>query len=483
MTTPRSRLFSSNNYYAQRFIYPGCLTKYSNIKNDIIQQINALSRKRSRNYYNDHSKIKNYIVNKNEELNSCYGDNLLRTKLIEDYEITSFLKKCPSQSNCPDNRGSQVKKAVVPKHATEDPCKKGGKSCNNEAPGKKVEPGQRQGQRDAVVSITENLKVQDSVDPDRNHAEADGLKQEVATHAQPEIKPFSEPVVRDSEASKPKDNQNSSPPGHVEPPKDPISDSIHSPSTELEGQLISSSTQRIPEQEPVSIDNSQEMTIGKNPDEKSPHSANTSDEQDNSDNPLGSKDSNDDDTTTETLDIPVLSSTISGDSNSINQVTNDVNSYDVCASGRCPNSADGGDKRAVDAPVSGQTTGLDVTLIEDGDNQVHDSSTTCIGSSCREIRNDELIAHNSDKSDIFNQIFSTIQANKGNVIKTSIPMGIVLFLSLLFKYTPLWRILTKRKRKKQSHMNEKLQRVLQQPSIASEERSIPFSYSAFEYSS
>ncbi|CAI7718691.1 PIR protein [Plasmodium vivax] len=111
------------------------------------------------------------------------------------------------------------------------------------------------------------------------------------------------------------------------------------------------------------------------------------------------------------------------------------------------------------------------------------SDVSCSGTYCITRQGDELTDDGGDKLGIFNKIFSTIQANKDNVINTSIPVGIVLLLSLLFKYTPLWSFLTKRKRKKQSHMNEKLQRVLQQPSIGSEERSIPFSYSAFEYSS
>ncbi|VUZ99914.1 PIR protein [Plasmodium vivax] len=382
MAAQRSRFFGSNNEYIQKYFYPKCLTNYSIIKNEFEQRITALSRNKNRNYYNEHNKIRNYIIEKNKELNSCYGPNLLRTKLIADHDITSFLEKCPSKSNCPVNRVSQVKK-VVPKHATEDPCKKGSNSCNKELPGKKVEPGPNQGQRDAEVSNTKNSKVQDSVDPDRNHAEADGLKQEDATHAQPEIKPFSKPVVRESEASKPTDNQNSSPLGHVGPPKDPISNLTDSATTQLDGQLIDTLSQRSPEQEPVSIDKLQEMTSDQNPDQNSPLNANTSDGQDSSATPLETKDSKGDDSSTE----------------------------------------------------------------------------------------------------IFNQIFSTIQQNKENVINTSIPMGIVLLLSLLFKYTPLWRILTKRNRKKQSHMNEKLQRVLQQPSIGSGERSVPFSYSAFEYSS
>ncbi|VUZ99982.1 PIR protein, partial [Plasmodium vivax] len=50
-------------------------------------------------------------------------------------------------------------------------------------------------------------------------------------------------------------------------------------------------------------------------------------------------------------------------------------------------------------------------------------------------------------------------------------------------FTPLWRVLTKKNRKIGAVINEELNSVLQEPSIMDDERSIPFSYGAFEYSS
>ncbi|SCA60060.1 hypothetical protein PVT01_000069000 [Plasmodium vivax] len=72
--------------------------------------------------------------------------------------------------------------------------------------------------------------------------------------------------------------------------------------------------------------------------------------------------------------------------------------------------------------------------------------------------------------------------NNPQIIKTSAPIGIALLLGLLFKFTPLWRVLTKKNRKKGAGINEELNTVLQEPSIMDDERSIPFSYGAFEYS-
>ncbi|VUZ99444.1 PIR protein [Plasmodium vivax] len=121
--------------------------------------------------------------------------------------------------------------------------------------------------------------------------------------------------------------------------------------------------------------------------------------------------------------------------------------------------------------------------VNDAGIETHNNAKSCMETPCSNEQSTQLNAHNSEKLGIFNHISKVLLENQGHMINASIPMGIVMLLTLLFKYTPLWRIFTKRKRNKRSHMNEKLQRVLQQPSIEREERSVPFSYSAFEYSS
>ncbi|CAI7721813.1 hypothetical protein, conserved [Plasmodium vivax] len=67
------------------------------------------------------------------------------------------------------------------------------------------------------------------------------------------------------------------------------------------------------------------------------------------------------------------------------------------------------------------------------------------------------------------------------IINGLLPLVFIILLTLLIKFTPLGTLFTKKKRRKQKQMNEKLQRVLSEPS-ATRERSVPFSYSAFEYS-
>ncbi|KMZ77166.1 hypothetical protein PVIIG_05642 [Plasmodium vivax India VII] len=105
------------------------------------------------------------------------------------------------------------------------------------------------------------------------------------------------------------------------------------------------------------------------------------------------------------------------------------------------------------------------------------------GDSCIKEQDNELVHNNDNNLGIFNDIYQMILSNKDNMTNASIPIGIVLLLSLLFKYTSWWSLLTKKKRKKPAEMNQELHSVLQVPSIFDEERSIAFSYGAFEYSS
>ncbi|KMZ89787.1 hypothetical protein PVMG_06055 [Plasmodium vivax Mauritania I] len=109
------------------------------------------------------------------------------------------------------------------------------------------------------------------------------------------------------------------------------------------------------------------------------------------------------------------------------------------------------------------------------------SEHLCIGTPCNAENGSGLVTDNDNKSDFFGKIFEVI-SNKEHIIQASAPMGIVLLLGLLFKYTPLWRVLTKKNRKKGVGINEELNSVLQETTIMDDERSIPFSYGAFEYS-
>ncbi|SCA83807.1 hypothetical protein, conserved [Plasmodium vivax] len=116
-------------------------------------------------------------------------------------------------------------------------------------------------------------------------------------------------------------------------------------------------------------------------------------------------------------------------------------------------------------------------------NEIASTQAICNGDTCIRGQDNELVPNNDNDLGMFSDMFQMIISNQDNMTKASIPIGIVLLLTLLFKYTPLWRVLSKKNKKKPAEMNQELHSVLQEPSILDEERSIPFSYGSFEYSS
>ncbi|SCA83637.1 VIR protein [Plasmodium vivax] len=168
-------------------------------------------------------------------------------------------------------------------------------------------------------------------------------------------------------------------------------------------------------------------------------------------------------------DSSEVSNAAPGDVLSIDVGTNSMTSFD-----RPPYDRTSGSESNSVPSVRGAANGIE---IQNG--QEHRSEHLCDGTPCSAEQAGEL----TDGSlDIYGKVINAIQSNP-QIIKTSAPMGIALLLGLLFKYTPLWRVLTKKNRKKGEGINEELNSVLQEPSLMDDERSIPFSYGAFEYSS
>ncbi|SCA59896.1 hypothetical protein PVT01_000050900, partial [Plasmodium vivax] len=326
----------------QRFQGPTCTSNYINTKNEIEQKINTFNYKDPNSYCRRCNEIKKNITEKTGELQYCYG--ITKFQRIEDTDkIKEFINKCPNLHKCQNPILPAPKKPVPVRQTNKDPCRGNGKCKQETVPIKaqKVNSSGLASQNPKSIST----EVQTSLEGNIGHSneKVNSLKDSQTTPStssvgtqddksksivsQPPVNP--ETIVTQTEplsVQTPPSGELGTPKSELSPHSSVTGDSAP---TQLDGQLISSPTQHSPEQEPVSIDKLQEMTSDKNPDQNSPLSANTSDEQDNSANPLGSKDSNDDDTTTETSDSPVLSNTISGDSNSINQVTSDVTLHTI----------------------------------------------------------------------------------------------------------------------------------------------------------
>ncbi|CAG9482223.1 unnamed protein product [Plasmodium vivax] len=465
----------------QRFQGPTCTSNYINTKNEIEQKINTFNYKDPNNYCRRCNEIKKNITEKTGELQYCYG--ITKFQRIENtHKIKEFISKCPDLPKCRYPPNKPVRKPVASKVQKTDSCP-GSRNCE----GKIVTPDEQKSKAAPVISARNpqagRSEEKASLKEDKGHSDGNELRDgKVISPSRPEAIPPSDPVRTQDEGSKSTVNlpsvsteETGTPIQYVSSPSPSASVELGTPSSAHSSQSSAtrgshSSSSMQPEDlnkggPTTNLDGIQ--SEGNNQLQNIPDVAQ---------NNQGLAHDNADaiQTSSRGEDADYGKSRIEDTSD---RVTSDQTGYSVVDQGNT-------DSRGSQLQVanSGHHGGKDETHGINTNKSIHPTNNSDVDTTSVKVPGSEL-TDDGDKSGIFNQIFNTMRQNKENVIKTSIPMGIVLLLSLLFKYTPLWRILTKRNRNKRSHMNEKLQRVLQQPSIGNEERSIPFSYSAFEYSS
>ncbi|VUZ93023.1 PIR protein [Plasmodium vivax] len=495
-----------NDIY-QKLYGPKCMSDYIKTKTDFEQKIDAIPYNTSIFFCKKCIALKSDIIEKTKGLQQCYNSSQLHP--IESIvNIKEFIDKCPDLPNCSYPPNNPVRKPVASKVQKTYSCP-GSRNCE----GKTVIPDEQKSKAPPGISARNpqagRSEEKSSLKEDRGHSDGNELRDgKVILQTKPEANPPSDSVRIQDKGSEPTVNQPSvstdkavTPTPHVSTPptftstefgtapsahssQSSVPRDSHSTGSTQEDLNIGGPTTNLAGVQIEGLNQLRNIDVG-GPTNLAGVQIEGANQLQNIDvaaqNSQGLAHDNTHAIETSVATTTDIGSTGAVDSDPENTGTEEDSSASLASSP----SGDEGNSGITEVDISNDVKAPDGeshNVIISHDHR-HDSRTICNESTCRETRNNELTDDGGDKSHIFNQIFSTIQANKGNVIKTSIPMGIVLLLSLLFKYTPLWRLLTKRKRNKRSHMNEKLQRVLQQPSIASEERSIPFSYSTFEYSS
>ncbi|KMZ76991.1 hypothetical protein PVIIG_05380 [Plasmodium vivax India VII] len=433
-----------------------CTSDYFNYKDDIYQQISKISNKGQVHFCSRCESIKQYIIKRNNELNDCYSNKFLRNQLTDDSDIKNFINKCTVYSKCINNHQIRAERTSERKKSTEDPCKKTN-TCRTGTASTKVTSKPKEVLETKTSEIIAPGR-KDKSDQSQKHAEeADSKDEKIISEIESGKISSADSAGNSRELSASEDIQHSN--------------------TSGQGETSAQSSQILPHTTTGELDTLSGAPL--------------------KDNPIGEPQSRN---SSEVLDSDEVV-TDSGLNAHQGVATSSVPEQVVSGkAGYTPDSKDIGgitENSSIHGPVDRTDRNTDVvnTISIEGTSSDQNPSTgfthdplvnsdpLCNKTPCISGELSELTSGNENKQSTLGAIYEVIVENQGHMIKASIPMGIVLLLSLLFKYTPLWRILTKRKRKKQSHMNEKLQRVLQQPSIPSEERSIPFSYSAFEYSS
>ncbi|CAI7724308.1 PIR protein [Plasmodium vivax] len=473
----------------QRFQGPRCTSNYIKTKTEIEQKIDTFNYKDQKNYCKNCNVIKKSIYEKTKGLQQCYNSSQLHP--IESIvNIKEFIDKCPDLPNCSYPSDKRVSKPVVSKDQKTDSCTGHGK-CKE----KIVTPDEQASKAAPVITagISQAKRSEEKASlKDRGHSDGEQLRDgKVILQTKPEANPPSDSVRIQDKGSEPTVNQPSVSTDKAVTPTPHVSTPPTFTSTEFGTAPSAHSSQSSVPRDSHSTGSTQEdLNIGG-------PTTNLAGVQIEGLNQLRNIDVGAQNThglTHDKADSTENSAERVPDRTSHRGEETDYGEPRSEGTSDRVNSDQNGDALVDRGNTDSRGSHIEVAPSEDlgGGDEIHGITTTEIihhtnGSDVDitrvQVPGSVLTPGNTNEQGIFNQFFNTMRQNKENVIKTSMPMGIVLLLSLLFKYTPLWRILTKRNRNKRSHMNEKLQRVLQQPSIGSEERSIPFSYSAFEYSS
>ncbi|CAI7723886.1 PIR protein [Plasmodium vivax] len=114
----------------RRYKEPECINNYDNFQKEIKSKITAL--RDPQNFCTKCQKIKQDIINKNNQLNDCYTHKLLRNRLINDDEIKKFMGNCLESPNCSYNGTSNIRKSSALKREPAKVCR-GKNDCNEGA--------------------------------------------------------------------------------------------------------------------------------------------------------------------------------------------------------------------------------------------------------------------------------------------------------------------------------------------------------------
>ncbi|KMZ83466.1 hypothetical protein PVBG_05583 [Plasmodium vivax Brazil I] len=469
-------IYRSSLHNWQKYGGNYCFNKYSTIKSEIEAKIDKFNKVQHKNFYQEWDKLNKTIIQKNNEIKDCIAKRHISNDLYVVDTINNFSIRCPNR-NAPTCRNSspfQDKKSpALKRFGTAGSCTKG-KDCNKETSAKREEKSILQSGVPAGDSKRLSLPRQDPKDQRPQHSTAIvPIDTNAISQAQPSTI-YTAPLVAKVQASE---------------------DNVH--------RVSITSEQDETQKEQLAVSESSKVNVEENPprdafvqtlinnESETDHSSGVTDSGKNTlqgklpgnetfdGNFLGQKHISDQFLPRNDLAVSSNIRDTSFMTAGFSLGENHSDRVSVVAS--TINSADSDIAHSSDANFSNSDT----------DNQDPPDKTFCpegsidnvlsSGSHCNAEKGSELITDNDNELDIFGKVINAIQDNP-QIIKTSMPIGIALLLGLLFKFTPLWRVLTKKNRKKGTGIIEELNSVLQEPSIMDEERSIPFSYGAFAYS-
>ncbi|KMZ88875.1 hypothetical protein PVBG_06072 [Plasmodium vivax Brazil I] len=477
----QSRPFNYISNAIRAFEERKCISEYSELKLEIEKEIDVFNKRTHKNFYQQWDKINKNITGKNNKIKNCVNKGYVSNDLYAVDTIKSFRERCLNRSapTCSNSSPSQVRKSPELKRFDAGDSCKPGKNCKGGIAQSKEERGKSQSR-----ALEEGSKTIGTPRTDPKHErQSNPIGQEpvnakIISQPPPSVAHSDSHVVPEVKEPEQRDNGDSSLSNREEAQAQPLPILEHSKEKKFETSPRDQQLQNVITEKPGTGDSSHVRDSDEYaPKGKLPVGANSNLQQDNVEQVLYREGSNE--------NPPPNYDTVSGVEISPpggNPVNRRVTAETISGVVPTSNSADPDGKSHMDddsanRPVDSEVSPVKTACAEASSDQASGSETSC---SKREYS--ELNTSTGNILERVHEFFNKLP-NKEHVIKASAPMGIVLLLGLLFKFTPLWRVLTKKNRKKGAVINEELNSVLQEPSIIDDERSIPFSYGAFEYSS
>ncbi|CAG9483813.1 unnamed protein product [Plasmodium vivax] len=457
-------LFRGSSRYInpyQKYDNGQCMNSYSTLKDDIYQKIDRFNNATHTDIYSEWHELYKYINAKNDSIKHCVDKRYINSDFSKDEKINKFRSICNKRGKCHINVESSIHKNPPSKRTGRvEPCR--GKNCKTEIAGKsKLRP-----ELDEQSSKAARLQIPRAQSTSQEHAGGEeSNKQSEALPAQSDVMTLPNSIKSEDHEPKSVTNKETSVSVQGRTSTQALPNTGDTPSRELNPQA-----KDFPSQSSSAGESDEGGTLQVNNPGKSLLQSNLSDNQ--------------------TLDAHHRNvqthqgGSVENQDNHENLVTK---LYDRVSALRRDSASEKLDNEgSVDRDNNRQDNNFVAYVLEPAVNgkeiqnaQERDTEHLCNETPCSAEKDGELT---DVKLDVLAQISNAIQSNP-QIIKTSAPIGIALLLGFLFKFTPLWRVLTKKNRKKGAGIIEELNSVLQEPSVMDDERSIPFSYGAFEYSS
>ncbi|SCA59997.1 VIR protein [Plasmodium vivax] len=437
----------------QRFQGPTCTSNYINTKNEIEQKINTFNYNDPKNYCRNCHEIRKNITEKSKLLQHCY--RLSGFHPIESiYRIKEFINKCPDPPNCKNPILRPPKKPNPVRQTNEDSCRGDAKCKPKTVPAKAQKansPGlashnPKSRSIEVQTSLEGNIgpskeKVNSPKDPQTAPSTSSLGTQDDRSKSivsQPPVNP--ETIVTQTEPL----SVQTPPSGELGTPKSELS-----PHSSVTGDSYSSSSPQVKD-------------IKKSTASDLPGDQNAGCNQHPEQCPRAQKtqvliDDNKDALAENSVNGSIVDKTTIGEEHvdgqplpRIEDTDGMITPSDSLASGDAvlgtqsgigtDGEGGGHNHDTSHNPNSDHSNILGVNTADgetSGSEIAHSlrvvSDDSCNENSCITRKGDELTDNGGEKSGMFNQIFSIIQQNKDNMITASIPMGILLLLTLIFK--------------------------------------------------